>query len=233
MIFSGMLDWLTDPANWSGPDGIPVRVGEHLYYCVLAVAVAAAVAVPAGLAIGHTGRGGVLVVGIGNSLRALPTLGLVTVFVLAMGLGEWPALLGLIILAIPPILSGAYAGVQEVDRGVLDAASGMGMTGWQRLWQVEVPNALPLLIGGLRSAMLQVVATTAVAAFVGLGGLGQPLLAGQKVFNYSMMLGAAVLIAALAVVLDLVLAGVQRLLVPRGLAVAARAVAAPTRGGNT
>jgi osmoprotectant transport system permease protein len=231
MIFSGLFDWLTDAAHWQGPDGIPTRTGEHLYYVAVSVALAAVLAIPLGLYVGHTGRGGVLVVGTSNALRALPTLGLVTILVLGIGLGEWPALIGLIVLAIPAILSGAYAGMQDVDRDVVDAARGMGMTGWQRLWQVEVPNALPLIIGGLRSAMLQAVATAAVAAFVGLGGLGRILLDGLKVRDYSKMLAAAVLIAVLAVVLDLVLAAMQRALVPRGLVVAASA-ASTRRGGK-
>ncbi|RZS32756.1 osmoprotectant transport system permease protein [Herbihabitans rhizosphaerae] len=231
MIFSNMIDWLTNGANWQGPEGIPTRVGEHVYYAVLAVLVASAVAVPLGLFVGHTGRGAVFVVAISNALRALPTLGLVTLFVLLLGLGDWPVLIGLIILAVPPILSGTYAGVQDVDRGVIDAARGMGMTGWQRLWKVEVPNALPLLIGGVRSAVLQVVATVAVAAFVGLGGLGRILLSGQKTYKFEVMLGAAVLIALLAVVLDQIIAAIQRLVVPKGLTVAAKA-AAPTRGGK-
>jgi osmoprotectant transport system permease protein len=231
MIFSGLIDWLVDASHWRGTDGVPARVGEHLYYVSLAVLVAAAIAVPLGLFVGHTGRGSVLVVGLSNAMRALPTLGLVTILVLAMGLGEWPALIGLIVLAVPAILSGAYAGMQDVDRGVIDAARGMGMTGWQRLWRVEVPNALPLIIGGLRGAVLQAVATAAVAAFVGLGGLGRILLDGLKVRDYSKMLAAAVLIAVLAVLLDLLLAAVQRMLVPRGLVIAARATST-TRGGK-
>lgn len=233
MILSGLLNWLTDATHWRGTDGIPARTSEHLYYVAVSVALAALLAVPLGLYVGHTGRGGVLVVGTSNALRALPTLGLVTVLVLGIGLGQWPALIGLIVLAIPAILSGAYAGMQDVDRDVVDAARGMGMTGWQRLWQVEVPNALPLIIGGLRSAMLQAVATAAVAAFVGLGGLGRILLDGLKVRDYSKMLAAAVLIAVLAVVLDLVLAAIQRLLVPRGLVVAASATSTRRGGKNT
>ncbi|GAA2790410.1 ABC transporter permease [Saccharopolyspora taberi] len=221
-MIAELVAWLTDPANWSGPGGIPAQALAHLYYCVVSVAIASLVAVPLGVYIGHTGRGSVLVVGLGNAMRALPTLGLVTLLVLFFGLGEGPALAGLVILAIPAIVSGAYAGIINAPADAVDAAKGMGMTSRQRLWQVELPNALPLLLGGVRSAMLQVVATAAVAAYVGLGGLGRILLDGLKISDYAQMAGAAIMIALLAVVLDLVLAGASRGLIPRGLALATR-----------
>lgn len=228
MIFWELVGWLTDPAHWGGSDGIVIEVLTHLYYCVVSVAVAAVLAVPLGVYIGHTGRGAVLLIGGSNAVRALPTLGLVTVLVLIFGLGTAPALAGLIVLAIPAILSGAYSGIRAVPADASDAADGMGMTPRQRLWQVDLPNALPLLFGGLRSAMLQVVATAAVAAYVGLGGLGRILLDGLKISDYAQMGSAAVLIAALAVLLDLLLAGVSRWLVPRGLVLASR-----TSGGDS
>lgn len=228
MIFWELVAWLTDPAHWGGSDGIVIEALTHLYYCVVSVAVAAVLAVPLGVYIGHTGRGAVLLIGGSNAVRALPTLGLVTVLVLIFGLGTAPALAGLIVLAIPAILSGAYSGIRAVPADASDAADGMGMTPRQRLWQVDLPNALPLLFGGLRSAMLQVVATAAVAAYVGLGGLGRILLDGLKISDYAQMGSAAVLIAALAVLLDLLLAGVSRWLVPRGLVLASR-----TSGGGS
>ncbi|WP_188991279.1 ABC transporter permease [Saccharopolyspora thermophila] len=218
--------WLTDPAHWTGPGGLLAQTLRHLYYCVLSVTVAALIAVPLGVYIGHTGRGSVVVVGLSNAMRALPTLGLVTLLVLGFGLGEAPALAGLVVLAVPAILSGAYAGVRNAPADAVDAARGVGMTSAQRLWQVELPTALPLVLGGVRSAMLQVVATAAVAAYVGLGGLGRILLDGLKISDYAQMASAAIAIAVLAVLLDLVLAGATRLLVPRGLVLAAR------RGGR-
>lgn len=225
MIFSQVLDWLTDAANWTGRGGLLHRIAEHLRYTVAAVAGAAVVAVPVGLAVGHTGRGGTTVVGVANALRALPTLGVITLLSLQLGiLREGPVLLGLGLLAVPPILAGAYAGVQSVDPAVVDAAAGVGMTSWQRLWRVEVPIAMPLLFGGLRGAVLQVVATATVAAYVGLGGLGRPLLDGLRVTDYPRVAGAAVVVAALAVLLDLGLAAVQRSLVPRGLRLASATV---------
>jgi osmoprotectant transport system permease protein len=221
-----ILAWFAEPAHWTGPGGVVAQTLRHLYYCLLSVTVAGLIAIPLGIYIGHTGRGAVLVVGFGNAMRALPTLGLVTLLVLGFGLGVAPVLAGLVILAIPAVLSGAYAGIRNAPPDAVDAARGMGMTPRQVLWQVELPTALPLVLGGVRSAMLQVVATAAVAAYVGLGGLGRILLDGLKISDYAQMASAAIVIAVLAVLLDLVLAGLTRLLVPRGLQLAAR------RGGN-
>lgn len=222
MIFLEMLGWLFDPTHWGGSDGLVMQLLLHVYYCVVALLFAAAVAVPLGVYIGHTGRGTVLAVAISNAMRALPTLGLVTLLVLLIGLGDLPTLLGLVVLAIPSVLSGTYAGIQGVRADVVDAAKGMGMTGWQQLWRVKLPNALPLIVGGFRSALLQLVATAAVAAYVGLGGLGRVLLDGFKVQDYAQMGAAALLIALLAVVLDLLLGGCSRLLAPRGLRIERR-----------
>lgn len=221
MIFWRLVRWLTDPAHWTGSEGLGPEILAHLGYCVVAVAIASVIAVPLGVFIGVTGRGSVLVVGTSNAMRALPTLGLVTLLVLAFGLGEGPALAGLVVLAVPAILSGTHAGIRSVPPDAADAATGMGMSRIQRLWQVDLPNALPLVLGGLRSAMLQVVATAAVAAYVGLGGLGRILLDGLKISDYAQMGSAAIMIAVLAVVLDLALAGLTRALVPRGVALAA------------
>lgn len=219
-MISEVIAWLSDPANWQGPGGVPAQTLLYLYYCVVSVGVACLVAVPLGLYIGHTGRGRVLAVSGANAMRALPTLGLVTLLVSVFGLGEVPALTPLVILAVPSILAGTYAGVQNVPVDAVDAAKGMGMTPLQRLWQVELPNALPLIMGGVRNAMLQVVATTAVVAYVSMGGLGQILLDGLN-GRYEQMAVAAVCIALLAVCVDLALAGLSRLIVSRGLALAA------------
>lgn len=222
MIFADAFAWLLDPVNWTGSKSIPVRVGVHLLYCLGAVLGASAIAVPLGLFVGHSGRGGLLLVGGSNALRALPTLGLVTFLYLVAGGGQVGVLIGLVVLAVPPILAGTYAGIQDVDRGVVDAARGMGMTGAQRLWRVELPNALPLLVGGLRNATLQVVATASVAAYVGIETLGRPLLDGLRVLDYGQFVGGAVLIALLAVLLDVLLALAGRLVIPRGLRLAAQ-----------
>lgn len=219
-----LWQWLGDPANWAGPDGIWARIGEHLLYSAITLVLAAAVAIPLGLWVGHTGKARGLVVNLANGARSLPTLGLLFLAVLVAGPllpGDLafavPAILVLVILAIPPILAGAYAGVEAVDRQAVDAARGMGMVGHQVLFQVELPCALPLMLGGLRSAALQVIATATLAASVSLGGLGRFLIDGQAYRDYGQMAGGAVLVAALAMVVDVVFVGFQRLVVSPGL----------------
>ncbi|ORL74133.1 ABC transporter permease [Prescottella equi] len=205
-MFTSAWDYLVDPANWQGPTGIGARILQHLWYSLLAVAGAAVIAVPIGLAIGHFRRGEIVVVGAVNALRSLPTLGVLTLLVLLLGLGLVPPILALVLLGIPPLLAGAYAGVANVDRQVVDAAEAMGMTTRQVLLRVEVPNALPLILGGLRSAALQVIATATVAAYVNLGGLGRYIFDGLALRSYDRVLVGALLVAALALIVDGLLA---------------------------
>ncbi|PWV73088.1 osmoprotectant transport system permease protein [Prauserella marina] len=222
-MISEIGDWFSDPANWRGADGVPARLIEHCAYVGIALVLAAIIAIPLGLFVGHTGRGATLLVGSGNAIRALPTLGLVTFLFLLIPKSTVAAIIGLVVLAIPPILAGTYAGLQAVADDVVDAAEGMGMRGMQRLWQVEVPISLPLLLGGIRNAVLQLVATAAVAAYVGLGGLGRFLLDGLAILDYGEVAAGAVLTTALAIVLDVVLAFGQRLLTPKGVRIAVKA----------
>jgi osmoprotectant transport system permease protein len=220
-VITDLFRWFGDPAHWSGPDGVPQRLLEHLGYTFLSLAIALVIAVPLGLFVGHTGRGGVALVGAGNAIRALPTLGLVTFLFLLFTESVTSTIIGLVVLAVPPILAGTYAGLQATDHGAVDAAEGVGMTGWQRLWQVEVPISLPLVLGGIRNAVLQLVATAAVAAYVGLGGLGRFLLDGLAILDYSEVIAGALLTTVLAIVLDLLFAVLNRALVPRGVRLAA------------
>ncbi len=222
-MIPSLLSWFIDPANWSGDDGIPARLLEHLAYTLVTIVVASVIAIPLGLWVGHSGRARWLVT-VANSLRAVPTLGLL--FAVALWLGPKisgdlaftvPSILVLVLLAVPPLLAGAYAGVEAVDPAARDAAQGVGMTGGQVLRQVEVPNALPLLFSGFRSAVLQVVATSTIAALVGLGGLGRYLIDGLALADYSRAAGGAVLVAVLALLLDAVLGLVQRRTVSPGL----------------
>jgi osmoprotectant transport system permease protein len=210
-VASESLAWLTDEAHWAGADGIPHRLAEHVGYSALTVVAAALVAVPLGLWIGHTGRWQRLVVGMSGALRALPTLGLLTWFALLLGIGLTAPILALVILAVPPLLAGTYSGIESVERHTIDAARGMGLTEWQVLAKVEIPLALPLLVGGFRSATLQVIATATVAAFVGLGGLGRYVIDGQAFRDYPQMVGGSLLVTALALVADGVFVGAQRL----------------------
>jgi osmoprotectant transport system permease protein len=222
----GYFSYLVDPAHWVGNNGIPARLVEHLGYTALTLIVALVIAVPVGAWIGHTGRGGFLVVGLANGLRALPTLGLLVLIVGAVGLGLLGPIVALVILAVPPILAGTYAGVRNVDAAVVDAARGMGMHEREVLLGVELPNALPLIIGGIRSALLQVISTATIAAYVALGGLGRYIIDGLAVRDYPQMVAGSVLVAGLAIVADLLLAGLQKLLVSPGLRAAP---AAPRR----
>lgn len=221
-----IIEFITDPAHWQGSEGIPTRLLEHVEYSAVAVLVALVIALPLGLLIGHTGRGTTVVAGLANSLRALPTIGLLIFFVVLIsphvhGKGDAaylvPSEIVLVLLAVPPILSNTYAGVQNVDPAARDAAVGMGMTGRQVLLRVELPCALPLVMSGLRSAALQVIATATIAAYVSLGGLGRMVFDGQAQQLYPKMVAGALLVALLAMATDLVLALVQRTIVSRGL----------------
>lgn len=226
MIVTDISNWLSDSSHWSGPDGVPARLREHLQYSLLAMLIAAAIAIPLGLLIGHTRRGTFAVVAIANSFRALPTVGLLTYFYILLaphihGTGNAsyfiPSEIVLILLAIPSMLSNTYAGIDNVDPGVKDAAQGMGMRGSQVLWRVELPNALPLIFSGVRASFLQVIATATVTAYVGLGGFGRMLLDGLNSQDYPQMASGAVLVAVLALLVDLILSVVQRYAVSRGV----------------
>jgi osmoprotectant transport system permease protein len=207
---SEYVDWFTDPAIWSGPTGIPTRLGEHLWYSAIAVALAAIVALPLGLLTGHTGRGSLIATALSNYWRALPTLGLVVLVFRLAPLSVWPVLTALVVIAVPPILLNTDAGLRSVSPVVRDAAVGVGMTGWQRLWRVEVPLAMPLIVTGLRSACGQVIATATVAAFVGLGGLGRYIIDGYAARDIPQITGGALLVTALALLVDGVFALAQR-----------------------
>jgi osmoprotectant transport system permease protein len=200
------VSYLLIADNWTGPVGLAARTLEHVEYTAAAVGASALVAIPVGLFIGHTGRGTLLVVGAVNGLRALPTLGVLLLGVLLFGLGIGPPLVALMLLGIPSLLAGTYAGIANVDSAVVDAARAMGMTEAQVLLRVEVPNALPLMLGGLRSATLQVVATATVAAYASLGGLGRYLIDGIKEREFQLALVGALAVATLALILDGLLA---------------------------
>lgn len=214
------LAFLTDPMNWTGTAGIPQRMLEHLGYTALTMAIALIIAVPLGLWVGHTGRGSGVVVGITGALRSLPTLGLLTLFTLLMGLGLMPPILALVLLAIPPVLSGTYSGVASVSPALVDGARAMGMTERQTLTRVEIPVALPVILGGIRNAALQVLATVTIVAYINLGGLGRYLIDGLAVRDYSRMLASVVLVAVLALAADGILALIQRLVTSPGLRLA-------------
>ncbi|MGI4895682.1 MAG: ABC transporter permease [Janthinobacterium lividum] len=211
--------YLLDGAHWAWSTNgtIPHLLLAHLGYTAIALLIGFVIAFPIGLLIGHTGRGSFLAINAGNAGRSLPTLGLISLLVVLMGIGFLPVLIALVVLVIPPILTSTYAGLRTVEPNAVDAARGMGMSGMQVLFRVELPMALPVVFGGIRAAALQVVATATVAAYVGLSGLGRLLIDGLAVNDYGRVVAGAVVVAALAIVLDLLLGLVQRYAVSPGL----------------
>ncbi|MFJ9520108.1 ABC transporter permease [Kitasatospora sp. NPDC101801] len=215
------IDWLhtffTAPARQTGPDAIAHRLAEHLAFTGEALLYAGLLAVPAGLLLGYTGRGAAVVTVLTGTARALPTLGLVTLVVLLAGVGESAVLVPLVVLAIPPLLAGAVEGVRGTDPDLRDAARGIGLTHPQVLFQVCLPAALPTLLAGLRSATIQVIATATVAAYVGLGGLGRYVIDGLALRDFPSVAGGAVLVVLLALLTQLLFAGLIRYALPPGV----------------
>ncbi|MGO3236386.1 MAG: ABC transporter permease [Canibacter sp.] len=219
-----ILAWLVDPENWSGSGSIPYQSLLHLLYSFIALGIAGVIAVPLGIFIGHTGKGETLIMGMVNAARALPTLGLLILLVLIISpvfssnmAFVVPSLIVLILLAVPPILSGVASGIRAIDRSIIDAARGMGYSTWQVIWKIEMPCALPLTLSGVRGATLQIVSTATVAAYVSLDGLGRFIIDGRAGNNYAEMAGGSLVLAVLAIALELSFAGVSLLLISPGL----------------
>jgi osmoprotectant transport system permease protein len=213
--------WIADPAHLTGPNGIPTRLVQHLAISLVVLVIASVIAIPLGYLIGHTGRGRSLAVSLTGGFRALPTLGLLIILALWLGIGVEAPVIALVVLAVPPILAGAYSGFEAIDRRTIDSARAVGMTERQIVGKVEVPLGLPLLIGGLRSAALQVIATATLADYVGAGGLGRFIFVGLKSNDYPQMLAGSVLVIALALLSEGIFAIIQKLVVPRGVSAGA------------
>jgi len=214
--------WFADPANWQGTNGIPTRVREHLELSGLAVAVAIVVAVPIALYLGHVGKGGFIAINLANVGRALPSLALLAfalpiAFALGLGLGFWPTLFALVPLGIPPILTNTFVAVREVDRDIVDAARGMGMRESQILRDIEVPLGLPLMLNGLRTASVNVVATATLGAIVAGGALGRFIVDGLALQQFDRLVGGAMLVALLAIVTEVGFGALGRVLAPAGM----------------
>lgn len=219
-----ILQWLADPVNWTGQYSIPRQLLMHLVYSFAALAVALLIAAPLGVFIGHTGKFESLIMGSVNAMRALPTIGLLILLVLVMAprIGNTlayviPALIVLILLAVPPILSGVASGIRAIDPATIDAAYGVGFSTRQVVFRVELPCALPLAMSGIRSAMLQIVSTATVAAYVSLNGLGRFIIDGRASNDYTQMAGGSVLLILLAILLELTFVAITRTLVSPGL----------------
>lgn len=223
-LFVEAVEWIFSPERLTGSLPLPTAIAQHLGYTFGAVAIAALIAVPAGWAIGHTGRGREFAVALSGAARALPSLGLLVLLVLLIGVLHKveAALFVLVLLAIPSILASAYAGIEAIDRSTVEAGRAVGMTERQILWRIEIPLGLPMLIGGVRNAALQVVSTVTIAAFIGLGGLGQPILQGIPLRRFDQILGASLVVVLVAFAIDALLSLCRRLVVPEGVAAHAR-----------
>ena len=215
------LAWIGDPAHSTGPDSLWALTGQHLAVTGWATLISLVVGVPLGYLIGHTGRGRPLVVGLTGAARALPAIGLLTLVGLLTGIGLTAPLVALTVLAMPSVIAGAYSGLESIEPATLDAARALGMSDWQVLTRVEIPLGAPQLIGGVRNAVVQVIATATLAAYVGGGGLGVYLFRGLKTQDYPQMLASAIVIVALAIGID-VLLGLLATLVERFVRPAAR-----------
>lgn len=212
-----LVNWFLDPANWQGSAGIPTRLAEHVLYSVIAIFVSVIVALPLGIFIGHTGRGGTIVVNVLNSARAVPTFGVILIIVLLAGIGLLPVIVALVALGSPAIVTNTYTGIRSVDPAVRDAAEGMGMVGWQVIRRVELPLALPIIMAGIRTSAVQIVATATFAAIVGLGGLGRYIIDGLARQNLTEVLAGAILVAILSLLTELSLSRLQGAMVSDGL----------------
>lgn len=213
-VLGDALRYLNDPLSWTGPTGILALLADHLWMTFVAVVLAAVVALPLGLWLGHTGRRGTLVVAVANLTRAIPTLALLFVFTAGLGLGQLPTILAVAIFAVPPILSNSYTGVQDVSPAAREAGAGMGMSPGRLLTAVELPLAMPLIAAGLRTAVVQVVATVTLASLVGGGGLGLIIANGIATQRYGQALAGALLVVVVCLGLEGLLALVQRMLTP-------------------
>lgn len=221
-FFPSLVEWFTEPGRWSGPSGIPIRLWEHVQTSAAAVLLAALIALPVAMYIGHRRRMEFLVVSVGNLGRAIPSFGLLVLFVMWLGLQlDWPApfrpaiILAMVLLAIPPILTNTYVGIQRVDPDMLEAARGTGMTEGQVLRRLEIPLAIPLIMAGLRIAAVQVVATATLAAIVGGGGFGRYIVDEFATSDEVGIFGGALLVAMLAIATELSFGFLERALTPR------------------
>ncbi|MGH8900888.1 MAG: ABC transporter permease [Egibacteraceae bacterium] len=212
-----LFAWFADPAHWQGSDGIPIRMLEHVWYSLLAALAAVAVGLPIGLLVGHTKKGGEVAVNVSNLGRAIPSFGVIVLAWTVAGFGYTPVWVALTALGLPPIVTNSYVGIRSVDPEVREAGEGMGMTGSQILLRVEVPIAMPLIMAGIRTSVVQIVATTTIAAFIALGGLGRYIFDGLPQRQDEKVVAGALLVAALSLAVEYGLGRLQHLVVPRGL----------------
>jgi osmoprotectant transport system permease protein len=233
---SDVAAWFFDPAHWRGADGIPHRLLEHAELSALAVVCAMALAIPAGVLLGHARRGGLLAVSVVNIGRAIPSFAIVAVALpitirLHLGFGFWPTWLAVFLLALPPMFTQSYTAVSTVDAEAVSAARGLGLTESEILRRIEVPLAMPLIVAAVRVAAVQVVATAPLGALVGWGGLGRFIIDGLAIFDMPQVFGGAALVALMAIATDAGFGLLQRVLLPPGVSRLSRADAATSAQG--
>lgn len=216
-LVAAVASWFSDPTHWAGPNGVPARLAQHVGISLVSIAIAAAIALPLGLYIGHTRRGQALAVNLANVGRAIPSLAAIAIAVPftqmidpSLGFNLYPTVIAMVVLAIPPILVNTYVGVAEVDRDLVESARGMGMTERQVLRGIEIPEAIPVIVGGFRSASVQVIATATLGAVYGLGALGGFIVEGVAQRDDGRLFAGVVLVALLALAAEGGLALVQR-----------------------
>src|SRR5438445_13175252 len=212
-----VLQWFADPAHWSGSDGIPTRLVQHLQLSAESVLIGAVIALPVGIVLGHYGRFGNLAINVSNVGRAVPSFALLVLAFQVFGLGDLPIIISLTALAIPPMVTNSYVAMREVDPDVKDAARGMGYRELAQGLRVELPLAVPLLMAGIRTSAVQVVATATLAALIAGGGFGRHIIDGLDQQNYTKLFAGAILVALLALATELALSTAERVLVPRGI----------------
>ena len=218
MTFLGhVVTWFTTGSHWQGTNGIPHRAFEHVVMSGAAVGAAVLIALPPSLVLGHLRRFGTVAINFSNAGRAIPSFAVLVLAAQVLGIGVKPAFIALFVLAIPPPVTNSYVGMADVDPEIRESASGMGMTGWQAMWRVELPVALPVVLAGVRTAAVQVVATATLAALVAWGGLGRYIIDGLAQRDFVQVFAGAFLVALLSVLTELFLALLQRFTVSAGL----------------
>lgn len=229
MEFAGeVIGWFTDPINWSGDDGIPIRIAEHLLLSAVPLIVALGIGFPLAAWVGHTGRFAGLAVNVSNIGRAVPSLAIMALaaillsrWLVDMGLrreaGEISTMVAMAALAIPPIVTNTHVGISEVERDFVEAARGLGMTAAQVLRRVEIPIALPVILAGVRTAAVQVVATATLGAVFGTGGLGRYIIDGIAQRKYEEVFAGALIVAAMSIATELAFAAIERRSISAGL----------------
>ena len=228
-ILGRVAQWFVDPAHWTGPDGIPTRLLQHVQLSAESVLIGAVIALPIGIVLGHYGRYGFLAMNISNVGRAIPSFALLVLSFQIFGLGDAPIIISLTALAIPPMVTNSYVALREVDPDIKEAARGMGYRELAQVLRVELPLAVPLLMAGIRTSAVQVVATATLAALIAGGGFGRYIIDGLAQFDYTKLVAGAILVALLALATEAGLGAVERMLIPRGIRLMS-APAAAARG---